>query len=86
MFDRLGRSLPHLIEAVTDLNARRVVRPESTLTSRYVRDGGLFDVVIIKRFAKHPRFCDFVIALLQILVPSSSISKFESYQAAWLSV
>jgi len=23
-FDRLGRSLPHLIETVTDLNARRI--------------------------------------------------------------
>ena len=30
--------------------------------------GGLFHVVVIKRFTKHPGFCDFTITLLQALV------------------
>ena len=33
-----------------------------------MRDGGLFDVIVIERFAKHPGIGDFAIALLQALV------------------
>src|SRR5580704_9208121 len=40
-------------------------RLESTLSGRYLREGGVFDVKIIERFAKHPGVRDFAIALLQ---------------------
>ena len=44
-------------------------RPVSTSSSRSVRDRGLFDVIVIERFAECPGFREFPIALLQTLVP-----------------
>ena len=50
----------HYLRTPSGLNRR--------LSCLYVGDGGLFDVVVIKRFAKRPGFRDFAIALLQVLV------------------
>ena len=55
-------------QAGADTAQRPATSPQSRLSGRSVRDRGLFDVIVIERFTKRPRFRDFPIALLQIIV------------------